>query len=92
MYLADAYFGHGFYGLPAATDGYFGVTPTQLTWSQATMLAGLVQAPSAYDPLRHLSLGRTRQRHVLDRLVATQVLTAAQADAVFEEPLGLRTA
>ena len=53
-------------------------------------LAGLVQAPSEYDPLHHLSTGRLRQRHVLDRLVATGVLPVAQANAVFASPLGLR--
>jgi membrane peptidoglycan carboxypeptidase len=64
LYLAEVYFGHGFYGLPAAAEGYFGVTPAQLSWAQASMLAGLVQAPSAYDPIRHLSTGRLRQQHV----------------------------
>ena len=90
MYLAEMYFGHGFYGLPAAAQGYFGVTPAQLSWAQASMLAGLVQAPSAYDPIDHLSTGRLRQRHVLNRLVATNVLTPAQANAAFAAPLGLR--
>lgn len=90
LYLADAYFGQGFYGLPAAADGYFAKTPAQLSWSQASMLAGLVQAPSAYDPMLHLSAGRLRQRHVLNRLVATGVLSAIQADAAFAAPLGLR--
>jgi len=90
MYLAEVYFGHGYYGLPAAARGYFGVSPARLSWAQASMLAGLVQAPSAYDPIDHLSAGRLRQRHVLDRLVATKVLTPAQADAAFAAPLGLR--
>ena len=90
MYLAEMYFGHGFYGLPAAAHGYFGVTPAQLSWAQASMLAGLVQAPSAYDPIDHLSTGRLRQRHVLNRLVATNVLSPAQANAAFAAPLGLR--
>ena len=90
LYLADAYFGQGFYGLPAAADGYFAKTPAQLSWSQASMLAGLVQAPSAYDPMSHLSAGRLRQRHVLNRLVNTGALSAAQADAAFAAPLGLR--
>ena len=90
MYLADVYFGHGFYGLPAAAHGYFGVTAAQLSWPQASMLAGLVQSSSTYDPIRHLSTGRLRQRHVLNRLVATHVLSAAQADAAFAAPLGLR--
>jgi len=90
LYLADAYFGQGFYGLPAAADGYFAKTPAKLNWSQASMLAGLVQAPSAYDPMSHLSAGRLRQRHVLNRLVNTGVLSAARADAAFAAPLGLR--
>jgi membrane peptidoglycan carboxypeptidase len=90
MYLADVYFGHGFYGLPAAAQGYFGLSPSQLSWAQASMLAGLVQAPSAYDPINHFSAGRLRQRHVLDRLVATHVLSPAQADAAFAAPLSLQ--
>jgi membrane peptidoglycan carboxypeptidase len=90
MYLADVYFGHGFYGLPAAAYGYFAVTPAQLSWPQASMLAGLVQAPSAYDPIAHLPTGRLRQRHVLNRLVATGVLSPVQADVAFAAPLGLR--
>lgn len=90
LYLADVYFGHGFYGLPAAAEGYFGVTPAQLSWAQASMLAGLVQAPSAYDPIRHLSTGRLRQQHVLHRLVTTGVMSAAQADTAFAAPLGLQ--
>jgi membrane peptidoglycan carboxypeptidase len=90
LYLADAYFGHGFYGLPAAAHGYFGISPAQLSWAQASMLAGLVQAPSAFDPIDHLSAGRLRQQHVLDRLVATKVLSAAQADVAFATPLGLQ--
>jgi membrane peptidoglycan carboxypeptidase len=90
LYLADVYFGNGFYGLPAAAGGYFGLTADELSWAQASMLAGLVQAPFEYDPLHHLSAGRLRQRHVLDRPVATGVLSVAQADAAFAAPLGLR--
>ncbi|MHB8451843.1 MAG: transglycosylase domain-containing protein [Mycobacteriales bacterium] len=90
MYLAAVYFGHGCYGLPAAAEGYFGLPPGSLSWGQASLLAGLVQAPSAYDPLAHLALARARQRHVLDRLVATHVLSRAQADIAYAEPLGLR--
>jgi len=68
---------------------YFGRTPSQLSWAQASMLAGLVQAPSSYDPLVHLQAGKQRQRHVLDRLVSTGVLTRAQAAAAFAAPLHL---
>jgi len=54
------------------------------------MLAGLVQAPSAYDPINHRALAKSRQRHVIDRLVAVHAISAADADAVFVSPLGLR--
>ena len=90
MYLSEVYLGHGFYGLAAASRGYFGVAPANLTWAQASVLAGLVQAPSAYDPYTHLALAESRQRHVLDRLVATTVLTAHQADLAYEAPLTLQ--
>jgi penicillin-binding protein 1A len=90
MYLSAVYFGHGYYGLPAAARGYFGTAPNALTWSQASLLAGLVQAPSAYDPYRHADLARSRQRHVLDRLVATGRLTRSEADAAFAASWHLR--
>jgi penicillin-binding protein 1A len=87
MYLDAAYYGHGAYGLTSASRSYFGVRPDALSWAQSTMLAGLVNAPSAYDPTAHFTLARDRQRHVLDRLVATHVFTRAQANAVFAAPL-----
>jgi membrane peptidoglycan carboxypeptidase len=90
MYLSEVYFGQGYYGLAAASRGYFGVAPADLTWAQASLLAGLVQAPSAYDPYSHRGLAKSRQRHVLDRLVATKTLTAAQADAAYRAPLNLQ--
>jgi len=88
MYLAEVYFGHGFYGLPAAARSLFGVAPAELSWAQASLPAGLVQAPSAYDPYRHRDLAK--QRHVLERLVVTHTLSQAQADAAYADPLGLR--
>jgi membrane peptidoglycan carboxypeptidase len=92
MYLNVIYYGNGYWGDVAAARGYFATSPDQLTWAEAAMLAGLPQAPSAYDPVRHFALAKQRQRHVLDRLVANHVLTAAQADAAYQAPLPLRRA
>lgn len=89
LYLSTVYFGDGAYGLAAAAQHYFGRTPAQLSWAQASLVAGLVQAPSAYDPLQHPQLAKQRQRHVLDRLVATGHLTSTQADTAYAAPLGL---
>lgn len=87
MYLDTAYFGDGAYGCTAAAEHYFGLPPGELSWAQASLLAGLVQAPSEYDPHGHLALARSRQRHVLARLVATGALTSAQAQEIYAEPL-----
>ncbi|MBS1679614.1 MAG: transglycosylase domain-containing protein [Actinobacteria bacterium] len=87
MYLNSVYYGNGYWGDYAAAEGYFGVSPRRLTWGEAAMLAGLPQAPSAYDPLVHPQVARLRQRHVLDQLVVNGHLTAAAADRAFREPL-----
>lgn len=90
MYLNVVYYGNGYWGDVAAAHGYFGVAPDQLTWPEAALLAGLPQAPTAYDPLRHLALAKQRQRHVLAQLVVNHELTAVQASAFFRAPLPLR--
>ena len=59
MYLDAAYFGHGAWGVEKASRVYFGVAPDQLSWGQASLLAGLVNAPTAYDPTAHLTLARS---------------------------------
>lgn len=91
MYLNSIYYGNGYWGVVAASHGYFGISPRRLTWGEASLMAGLPQAPSAYDPVHHLRFARLRQRHVLDQLVANGYLSASEADAAFREPLPLRT-
>ncbi|MGO9078756.1 MAG: biosynthetic peptidoglycan transglycosylase [Streptosporangiaceae bacterium] len=92
MYSSVVYFGHGFYGLRAASCGYFGVRPGQMSWPQVALLAGLVQAPSADDPLAYPAAGRGREVHVIGRLVATGALTQQQASAALAVPLSRLTA
>jgi membrane peptidoglycan carboxypeptidase len=87
MYLDAAYFGDGAYGITAAAHHYFDRPAGQLSWAQASLLAGLVQAPTDYDPHGHLHLALLRRRHVLDRLVTTGALTRAQAQQIETAPL-----
>jgi penicillin-binding protein 1A len=89
MYSDVAYFGHGYYGLPAASCGYFGTTPAGLTLPEAATLAGLVQGPSADDPIAHYAVGRAREAHVLGRLVATGKISQAQSTAAYAQRLPL---
>ena len=87
LYADVAYFGHGFYGLENASCGYFGVQPDQMSWPQAAMLAGLVQGPTADDPLDNPAAGLAREQHVIGRLVAIGAISRADANAYLAIPL-----
>lgn len=88
MYAEVAYFGDGYYGLAAASCGYFGHPPAELTWPQAATLAGVVNAPALDDPRKNPQRAQARESHVLRRLVAVGDLTQEQAAAALAEPLG----
>jgi membrane peptidoglycan carboxypeptidase len=87
FYLNVVSFGDGAYGIGAATAHYFQRPPAQVDLAQAALLAGLVQAPSAYDPWCHPNAARMRQQTVLDRLRTEGAITAAQATTARAEML-----
>jgi membrane peptidoglycan carboxypeptidase len=89
LYAEIAYYGHGYYGLQAASCGYFGRPPAQLTVVQAAMLAGAVNAPTYDDPLAYPAQARARLVHVIDRMAAVGYLTEAQQYAALHAPLDL---
>jgi membrane peptidoglycan carboxypeptidase len=89
MYAEVAYYGHGYYGLDAASCGYFGRPPERLTLVQAAMLAGVVNAPTYDDPLIYPRQARIRLVHVIGRMAAVGSLTQAQQTAALSAPLGL---
>jgi membrane peptidoglycan carboxypeptidase len=77
-YLNIAYFGHGAYGAQAASLQYFGVPASKLTLPQAATLAGIVQSPVSYDPLRNPRLSTKRRNVVLKRMYDLGLITAKQ--------------
>ncbi|MCX8476864.1 MAG: PBP1A family penicillin-binding protein [Sphingomonas sp.] len=81
-YLSNVYFGDNVYGLRAAAQHYFSVEPEKLTLSQATLLAGLVKAPSRLAPTGNLKGARERQKLVIGAMVASGALTEAEAARV----------
>jgi len=85
MYLNAVYFGDGRWGVGAASQAYFAKPAAALDWAEASLLAGLPQAPSYYDPLTNFDGARSRQRDVLDRLVATGVLGRQEAEHAYGE-------
>ena len=90
-YLNDAYFGNFAYGIEAAAETYFGTSAAKLSVTQAATLAGIVENPSAYDPVLHPATALQRRNTVLARMAQTNNgLTAAQATADEAKPLGLK--
>ena len=90
-YLNNAYFGNFAYGIETAAETYFSTSAAKLSVPQAALLAGIVENPSAYDPVRHPGLALTRRNTVLARMAQTDNgLTAAEATADQAKPLGLK--
>ena len=87
MYLNRVYYGHNAYGLGAASRVYFSKEPSQLTPAQAAFLAGLIQAPTYYDPQTHFERARARQLYVLHGMVTIGALTPAEEQQAEQEDI-----
>lgn len=90
-YLSNAYFGDNVYGLRAASMHYFYRKPENLRPNQAAMLAGLLQAPSAYAPTKHYERAERRMQLVVQSMVDAGYITAAEAQAMGPPALDVRT-
>ena len=90
LYLNTISYGNGAYGAEAAAMTYFQVHASDLSWAQASFLAGLPQAPSDYDPFGtpdQLAAAKGRWRDVLDGMVAVGDLRESQADGFYASDL-----
>ena len=90
-YLNDVYFGQGATGVQAAAETYFGVSAAQLTAPEATLLAGLLPAPSYLDPFSNMAGARLRQQAVVAAMVKYGDLSAREGAAVLAKPPTLGT-
>ncbi len=90
MYLNQIYFGHGAYGIAAATLTYFDKSVTELSLPEAAFLAGLPKAPNTYSPYRNPDLAKSRKELVLHRMVEAGFITEAEAETAIETILNYR--
>jgi penicillin-binding protein 1A len=88
-YLNDIYFGQQAYGIEAAAHTYFGVHAKDLTLEQAALLAGLPQAPSAYDPLNKPDAAKARRAEVLRAMLDAGDITRGRYRRALHAGLGL---
>ena len=85
LYMNVIYYGDGYYNIHDASKGYFGVAPQSLTPYQATMLAGVPNAPSVYAPTKNLELAQKRQDKVLERMVETGAITQEEMNEILKD-------
>jgi membrane peptidoglycan carboxypeptidase len=87
MYLNSIYYGNRAYGIEAASQAYFNKHPWELNLAEASMLAGLPQAPSYYDPTVNMEAAKVRQQYFLRQMASQGDITQEQADAAWGEIL-----
>src|SRR5205085_6832328 len=100
MYLNRVYYGNQSYGIEAAAQGYFGKSAHDLDLAESSLIAGLVQSPSQYDPTRR-DVARTddgipvqtkdRQRYVLEQMAQHGMVSEDQARQAYNEKLRIKT-
>ena len=89
IYLNQIYFGHGAFGVEAASRTFFGKGVSELSPGECALLAGLPKAPATYSPFDHPDAAKRRRVIVLTRMVDTGAIRAEQAKRLGESALSL---
>jgi penicillin-binding protein 1A len=84
------YFGHGNYGVEAASEFFFSKPIKDLTLGEAALLAGLPQSPARLSPVEHPDRALQRRNHVLGRMLEEKYITAEEAASAQAEPLKIK--
>ena len=87
FYCNQVYMGHGRYGVEAAARYFFGHPAREMTLEEAALLAGVVQRPESYSPIRSPERAAARRNHVLNRMVQEKRLDPEAAAAARELPV-----
>lgn len=80
LYVNTIYFGDGYYGIKKACKGYLDIAPSEMTLYDATMMAGIPNAPSVYAPTVNPDLTKKRQQKVISDMIAYGYLSQEEAD------------
>ena len=84
LYVNSIYFGDGYYCVRDASEGYFGKEPADMTDEEATLLAGIPNAPSVYSLTANPDLAAQRQQYVLQQMVKYGHLGEEEAAAILQ--------
>jgi 1A family penicillin-binding protein len=87
MYFNNIYWGHNSYGVETAAQSYFNKPAARLNLAEATMMAGIIQAPEDYSPILHYKAAKERQLVVIRRMQDLGWISAQEAQTARETPL-----
>ena len=82
LYANTIYFGDGYYGIEEACQGYLGKNASEMTLADATMMAGIPNAPSVYAPTVNPDLTRSRQEKVISDMVENGYLSETDSESL----------
>ena len=90
FYLNNVYFGGGYYGIQAAAQGYFGKDVVNLTTSQTAFLCGIPNAPTRYNPRKHLDNALKRRDRVLRNMREDGIISQSDLEAALSEKIEIK--
>lgn len=85
LYINTIYFGDGYYGIKEACEGYLHKSPKDMTLYDATMLAGIPNAPSVYAPTVNFNLTKSRQKKVVSSMLEYEYINQEQANELYSK-------
>ncbi|MBO5854584.1 MAG: PBP1A family penicillin-binding protein, partial [Bacteroidales bacterium] len=89
MYLNTVFYGHNAYGIKKASETFFNVEPKDLNIEQAAFLAGVVNAPSRYSPIRHPERATNRRNLVISQMATYGFITEQERDSISQIPIDM---
>ena len=91
MYLNLIFYGERSYGIEAAAQTFFNKHASELSLAEASMLAGIPQLPTEYNPMFNFDLAKQRQKYVLNQMVKYDYITRDEADEAYNVTLDPQT-
>jgi penicillin-binding protein 1A len=89
LYCNQVYFGHGNYGVEAASRFYFSKPVRDLTLGEAALVAGMAQSPARLSPIENPERALARRNHVLERMAEEKYISRQEAEAAERQPIRL---
>lgn len=87
FYINNIYFSNGYYGIQAASQGYFSKDASELTLSETAFLCAIPNSPGSYDPLKHEENTLKRRDLILDNMEEDGIITEMECDNAKKETI-----